>query len=138
MTLKITGTAVDGKTKYTFTCSTLNNAKKEWSTFREKQKKKKIILPAALDIVYSGDLVLIYPEWTFMGFANSPQPASGGFEQFYAGTDRSYPIHVTSDEYAHSIINDDTVVILSKQPYTPTIIDTDGFNLAKIGVTDTP
>lgn len=138
MAITITGTAVNGKTKYTFKGSSLARAKKEWSTFRAKQKKKKIILPPALNIVYSGDLVLIYPEWTFMGFANSPQPASGGFEQFYAGTDRSYPIRVSSDEYTHSIINNDTVVILSKQPYTPTVLDTDGFNLAKIGVTDTP
>lgn len=135
MTLKITGTAVDGKTKYTFTCSTLNNAKKEWSTFREKQKKKNIILPPALDIVYSGDLVLIYPEWTFMGFANSPQPASAGFEQYYAGTNRSYPIHVTSDEYTYSIINDNVVVILSKVDYTPVVIDTNGFYLAKMSIT---
>ena len=97
------------------------------------KRKKKIILPPALDIVYSGDLVLIYPEWTFLGYANSPQPGSAGWD--YSGTDRSYPIHVTSDEYTYSVINDNAVVVLSKvESYTPVVTDTDGFYLAKMSI----
>lgn len=135
MAITIVGTAVDGKTKYTFKGSNLAKAKSEWSKFRNNLKKRKIIIPHALDVIYSGDLVLIYPEWCYMNSATNPQPGAGGFENFGAGTDRSYPIHVTSDEYKYSVMNDCTVAVLSKvENYVPVIKNTNCFNLAKVSV----
>ena len=135
MAITIVGTAVDGKTKYTFKGSNLARAKSEWSKFRNNLKKRKIIIPHALNIAYEGDLVSIYPEWCYMNSATNPQPGAGGFENFGAGTARSYPIHVTSDEYKYPVMNDCTVAVLSKvDNYIPTLLDTDGFHFAKIGV----
>ena len=139
MTLTITGTAVDGKTHYTFKGTTLKKAKSEWGSYRAKMLKKRIVIPNMLDIVYSGDIVLIYPEWSFSSSAFNPQAGSGGFENFGAGTDRSFPITVTSDEYKYSIMNGCYIAILTNnQYYKPTITDSSGFHLAKVGVTNTP
>lgn len=138
MTLTITGTAVDGKTHYTFKGTTLKRAKSEWSSYRAKMLKKRIVIPNTLDIVYSGDIVLIYPEW-ISSSAFDPQAGSGGFEIFGAGTDRSYPITVTSDEYKYSIMNGCYIAILTNnQSYKPTIVNNSGFHLVKVGVTNTP
>lgn len=134
MTITITGTAVDGTTKYTFTGTSLSKAKKEWTKFRDKQKAKGIIIPTALDIVYSGYLVLIYPEWQYPGYSNAPLPGSGGIKSENGGTDRSYVITVTSDEYKYSIINNNYVVVLGKSSYKPVVTSSlSAFYIAKVG-----
>ena len=145
MTVTIDGTGLiqGGSSKFPqFSCDKIANASKQWSKHAENVKKKhSIIIPQQLDVITSGDFVLIYPEWIYKGFSNSPLPGSGGITREWAGTDRSFKITVKSDEYPYSIVNNNYVVILSKKNNKSeimTIADKDGIYLAQVNAVNNP
>lgn len=128
MTIKVTGKFLDNKS-ITISANKIFELNTQWKKISKNNKN----IPDELSIVYSNDLVIICPIWT-LG-KSKKLPGSGGFnsEKNPVGTDRIFKINVISDEYPYSVINNDYTVVLSKQKYTPTVIDTNGFYVALIG-----
>lgn len=125
MTIKVTGTFLDN-TNYTCTADSCSKISSAWQT---KFKNNKFV-PQILGVVYNGPLAVFYTNWSFG--SGKRLPGSGGFTD--AGTDRAFKISVTSDEFPHSVINNNYIVVLSKEEYHPNVVDENGFYLAKVFV----
>lgn len=96
MTATIYGRDSTGE-PFSYSSTYLRDFLSNWSNIRKKNSN----LPDAIDIMYCGDLAIIYPEY------NSRKP--------------SYKFYVKSDQFPYSIINDDYCVVLSKAAFTPTV-----------------
>lgn len=129
MALKISGTRFDGKT-FEFEASKLDDAKTEWITYAETINVDKTLIPSYIDLVYSGDLMLVYPRWTFNYKDDSLIPAAVGVT--YNGVDVTFKYKVTSTTYTYTVFNDTYVCILSKTDYTPVVKNYKGFYLTKV------
>lgn len=124
MTVKVTGKFLDNK-RYSCSANKCSELSSEWN----KKFKNNNNVPPIIGIIYSGPLALFYTNWK-QG-KNIRQPGSGGF--FDNGSKRSFKISVTSNEFPYSVINNDYIVVLSKEKgYKPIVTDTNGFYLAKI------
>ena len=129
MALKISGTRFDAE-MFEFSATSLAKAKTEWTTYVNNINTEKTLLPSYLDIVYSGNLMLVYLRWKFDLKDDSPVPGAVGVT--YNGENVTFKYNVTSSEYTTSVFNNSYVALLSKTRYSPTVKNYKGFYLTKV------
>lgn len=122
MTFTIEVTSYDAVDTYTF--DSVADAISKWSKTRKVAR-----VGRTLNILQVGDYMLVNTSWTYsyhnenIGDKYRHQANSLTYDRSANHMVRRLNLHVTSDEYPYSIINDEAVCLLSKVKKTPVAIN---------------